>query len=208
MRMEVGSPRVIAESNFADGSKEAVVGSVDFRWMTYRASSGECRHEFTGRPVRGESDVLQMCESLQEALRRRGVTMVDKFRAPTDPESGVDAEGHTVAGSLLRIQAVGVIDQQTMAELGREGRASSEKDAWQLADEVCTAVKKKIDSYPASLRSGVTLALDAIRSPGHATAEVVEALRSGPCMAILRSSGFHEIWLVGPTEDHAYLLDE
>jgi hypothetical protein len=33
-------------------------------------------------------------------------------------------------------------------------------------------------------------------------------LRSGPCMEILRESGFHEIWLVGPTADHAYQLDE
>jgi hypothetical protein len=205
MRVEVLSPRVIAESNFDDGSKGAVVGSADFRSTTYRSSSGE-RHEFTGRPVRGESDVLQVCESLQEALRRRGVTMVGKFRAPTGPESGVDAEGDTAAGSVLRVRVIGVIDQQTMAELGREGRSSSEKDVLQLADEVRAAIKKKIDSYPASVRRGVTLALDAIRSPGHATAEVVEALRSGSCSEMLRSTGFDEIWLVGPT-DHVYRLD-
>lgn len=56
-----------------------------------------------------------------------------------------------------------------MAQLGREGRASSEKDVSRLADETCAAIKK-IESYPASLRSEVTLAFDAIRSPGHATA--------------------------------------
>jgi len=207
-RIEVPSPRLIAESNLPDGSKETVVGSADFRSTTHSSSSGELGHEFTGRPVRGESDVLQVCESLQEALRRRGVTLIGRFRTPTGPEVGVDAEGHTGDGSVLRVQVVGVIDQQTMAELAWEGRTSSNKDVLQLADEVCTAIRKKIDSYPASLRGGVTLVLDAIRSPGHATAGVVEALRSGPCMDILRESGFHETWLVGPTADHAYHLDE
>jgi hypothetical protein len=207
-RVEVPSPRLIAESNFPDGSKETVVGSAEFRSTTHSSSSGELGHEFTGRPVRGESDVLQVCESLQEALRRRGVTLVGTFRTPTGPEGGVDAKGDTADGSVLRVQVIGVIDQQTMAELGREGRASSDKDVMRLADEVCTAIRKKVASYPASVRGGVTLALDAIRSPGHATAGVVEALRSGPCMEILRESGFHEIWLVGPTADHAYQLDE
>ncbi len=186
-------------------SKETVVGSADFRSTTRSSSSGDLDHEFTGRPVRGEGDVLQVCESLQEALGRRGVTMVGKFERST--EGGIDAVGHAADGLLLRVQVTGVIDQPTMAQLWREGRASSEKDVLELADEVCAAVQRKIDACYAST-SEITLVLDAIRSPGHATSGVVAVLSTGPRMAVLRSSGFEAIWLVGATADHAYLLYE
>ena len=204
--VEVPSPRVTAESNFADGSKDTVVGSADVRSTTSRSSSGEPSHEFTGQPVRGESDVLQVCESLRGALKRRGITVVGKFRTPTGREGGIDAEGDAADGSVILVQVIGVIDQRTMAKLGREGRASSKRDFVELADEVCAAIEKKIGAYPRTQRSEVTLALDAIRSPGHAASEVVDALIGGPCTDIIRSSGFQAIWLVGPTVDLTHLL--
>jgi len=134
--------------------------------------------------------------------------MVDKFRMPTGREGGFDAEGHTVDGSVIRVQVTGVLDQATMAQLGRAGHVSSQKNLVQLANEICDAIRRKIASYSVAQRNEVALALDAIRSPGHATSAVVEALRRGPCKEILRSSGFQAIWLVGPTVDLTYLVDE
>jgi hypothetical protein len=198
---------VIADSNLPDGSKETVVSSADFR-STTRSTPAGTSHEFSGQPVRGEHDVLQVCEVLHEALRRRGVTVVGKFRKPTGRERGIDAAGRTVDGLVLRVQVIGVIRQATMTQLGREGRASSGKNDLQLADEICDAVTRKTARYPATQRNEMVLALDAIRSPGHATRAVVEALRTGRCKNRLQLSGFQSIWLVGPTADRTYQLDK
>jgi hypothetical protein len=162
-------------------------------------------HNFKGTPVRGEADVLQLCESLEAAMRERGVVLTGRFRSPAGGEEGVDAEATTRAGELIRVQVVGVIEEATMARLGREGQASSSKGTAALADDVCRAIRHKVSSYPRSQRKTVTLALDAIRSPGHASPAVVDAVRSGPCGELL-SGEFAEIWLVGPTEHHTYLL--
>jgi hypothetical protein len=202
------STRVITESNFPDGGKEIVVGSVDFISTTHRSQSGELVHEFSGEPVRGERDVLQVCESLQEALRRRGVTIAGKFRTPPGREGGIDAEGHTVDGAVVRVQVTGVIDQATMAQLGRDGRTSSQQDVVRLANDICNAIVRKVASYPAFQRNEVLLALDAIRSPGHASSAVAEELRKRSCKEVLGSSGYQAVWLVGPKADLTYLLDE
>jgi len=203
---EAGNPRVVTESNFPDGSKETAVGSVGFKSTTSTAPSGELSHELRGQPVRGESDVLQVCRSLQEALPRTGVEIVGGFHIPQGRETGIDAEGETTTGSVVRVQVVGVIAQETMAALGRDGQVSSRKNANELALDICNAIEKKSAAYPSTQREEVTLALDVIRSPGHVVPEVIMAVTSDPCVQILRSSGFDSIWLVGPTGSLTYQL--
>jgi hypothetical protein len=108
---------VVTESNLSDGSKETAVGSVGFKATTSKAPSGQLSHEVKGHPVQGEADVLQVCRSLQEALRRAGIEIVGTFDIPQGHETGIDAEGETTSGSIVRVQVVGVIDQETMAAL-------------------------------------------------------------------------------------------
>jgi hypothetical protein len=144
--------------------------------------------------------------------RRHSVVEVSRLRAnsarPPGREGGIDAEGHTVDGAVIRVQVTGVIDQATMAQLGRDGRASSQQDVVQLADEISNAIRRKIASYPAIQQNEVVLALDAIRSPGHASSAVAQEVRKCLCKEVLGSSGFQAIWLVGPKADLTYLLDE
>jgi hypothetical protein len=196
---EAHSLRVVTESNLSDGSKETSVGSVSFKVARSKAPSGQLSHEFKGNPVRGEADVLQVCRSLQEALSRARIEIVGAFHIPQGHETGIDAEGETTTGSIVRVQVVGVIDQETMAALGRDGQVSSQRTAEELAGDICSAIKRKSAAYPNSLRAEVVLALDAIRSPGHVDPEVIMAVTREPCVQILRSSGFASIWLVGPT---------
>jgi hypothetical protein len=204
---EAHDPRVVTESNFPDSSKETAVGSVGFKSTTSISPSSELSHELRGQPVQGESDVLQVCRSLQEALHRTGVEIVGSFHIPEGRETGIDAEGKTTTGSVVRVQVVGVIDQETMAALGRDGRVSSQRNAEELANDICSAIKRKSKAYPDSQRAEVLLALDAIKSPAHVTPEVVMAVTREPCVQILRSSGFASIWLVGPIGPLTHQLD-
>jgi hypothetical protein len=95
---------------------------VDFAHTSPR---GEHSQEHSGLPVRGESDVLQMCECLHDALTNSGHDLDGKFYIPDGPEAGEDARVNLHGGGVIRVQAVGVRDESTMAQLGRNGATSS-----------------------------------------------------------------------------------
>ena len=69
----MNDPRIVAESNFTDGATETVVGSREFKSIARTSSPGNQEQKHEGHPVRGHSDELQVCESLQEALESSGV---------------------------------------------------------------------------------------------------------------------------------------
>jgi hypothetical protein len=146
--------------------------------------------------------VLHVCEVLRDALHHEGVEIPRKFRRHSGPEAGIDAIGQTAEGSEVRVQVTGVVDQSTMADLGREEQAATRKDTGQLAADILAAVVKKAKSTS----EGIILALDAIRSPAHATGEIVKALSVDRFAETLRQSGFEQIWLVGSAADRAYRL--
>jgi hypothetical protein len=128
------------------------------------------------------------------------------FKKP-DEDRGVDCEGASADGDRVEVQVTGVIPSETMKTLGTEGSSSSQKDEYQLATEICQAVRRKVESKKPADPSQTILALDAIRSPGHARRRVVEVLE-GESYNIIRSSGFAAVWLVGPTTDSTFLLSE
>jgi hypothetical protein len=116
----------------------------------------------------------------------------------------------TVANPLRAIEEepTSAVFQATMIQLGRDGRASSQQNVVQLANEICNVIGRKVASYPAIQWNEVVLALDAIRSPDHASSAVAQELRKRSCKEVLGSSGYQAIWLVAPKADLAYLLDE
>ena len=83
-----------------------------------------------------------------------------------------------------------------MEELGRSDSAESKKSTADLGDDICSAIKGKL-GYAPPLRAGLILAVDAIRTPAHATPPVADWVRAN-CASLLGESGFHAIWLVGP----------
>jgi hypothetical protein len=202
----VFGPRVATESKFPDGTTEATVGGADFRSSSKRSASGDSNHTFAGTPVRGERDVLQACENLQEALKRDGIVLTGKFVQPGGAERGVDAVAMTTTGEAIEVQTVGVLDQATLATLGRAGAASTDRDAAARADDICAAVQKKSASYAGQDKQEITLMLDSIRSPGHVSGEVLQELQSPARQAVLKGAGLKAIWLVGPTSDRTHKL--
>ena len=206
LEVSIPTPRLIFGSNRPDGSRETTVRGQDFESLEVVAPSGEATQRYEGERTEGESDVLQVCRNLRGALRRNGVDVLGGFKKP-DEDQAVDCEGTSADGDRIEVQVTGVIPSETMKALGTEGRASSQKDKYQLATEVCHAVRSKVESRKPADPSQIILALDAIRSPGHAKRRIVEVLE-GESYNIIRSSGFAAVWLVGPTPDSTFLLSE
>ena len=204
--VSIPTPRLIFGSNRPDGSRETTVRGRDFESLEVVAPSSEATQRYEGERTEGESDVLQVCRNLRGALRRNGVDVLGGFKKP-DEDQGVDCEGTSADGDRIEVQVTGVIPSETMKALGTEGRASSQKDKYQLATEVCHAVRSKVESRKPADPSQIILALDAIRSPGHAKRRIVEVLE-GESYNIIRSSGFAAVWLVGPTPASTFLLSE
>jgi hypothetical protein len=198
------TPRLIVGSNHLDGSREIMVRGPDFEAVEVVAPSGEATQRYEGERTEGESDVLQVCGNLRGALKRHGVEVVGGFKKP-DEDRGVDCEGTAADGDPVEVQVTGVIPSETMKALGSEGRTSAQKDEYQLATEICQAVRSKVERRKPADPSQIILALDAIRSPGHAKRRVVEVLE-GESYDIVRSTGFAAVWLVGPTTDSTFLL--
>jgi len=151
--------------------------------------------------------VLQVCESLMEAMKATGVEFDGKFREPAGREDGVDACAQLAGGGVVEVQVVGVRDQTLSRMLGAKGTASSTKAADEMADDICDRVVKKRDSYPSAVRQGRVLAVDAIRSPGHTTPAVLKALQQPARAEVLRSSGFEAVWIVGPTQKLTFRVE-
>lgn len=120
------------------------------------------QQQLEGDPVRGESDVLQVCKVLRSALEAERV-IVSRFQLPRGPEQGVDAIADSSDGQV-RVQVVGVLPQHQLAELARKGSATPARTPDERAYDVCAGIKKKADSYPGSVRQEVILAIDSIRS--------------------------------------------
>jgi hypothetical protein len=194
-------PRIITESELDDGSKEQIVGSHSFRTASRSTADSKSHQHLQGRPVRGESDVLEVCEVLRQALLAAGV-VVSKFRKPDGPERGVDAVADSQEGEV-RVQVTGVLPRHQQAELGRMGSTKSSRTAHERAEDVSAAIKRKMDT---TSRHRVILALDSIRSFEHVQQEVLSILAQQPFKTIALSSGFKSVWLVGPTQAHAHRL--
>jgi hypothetical protein len=131
--------------------------------------------------------------------------IVSRFQLPRGPEQGVDAIADSSDGQV-RVQVVGVLPQHQLAELARKGSATSARTPDERAYDVCAAIKKKVDSYPGSVRQEVILAIDSIRSFEHVQPAVLEALAQPPFVTIPASSGFKSVWLVGPYPLHVHRL--
>jgi hypothetical protein len=90
-------------------------------------------------------------------------------------------------------------------ELARARGAEVERNlsAAELADDVAAAIRAKL--YAPAVRADLVLALDAIRSPGHADTAVAETFVQA-YGTWARSPGYRAIWLVGPVASLCHRL--
>ena len=187
-------PVVVTESRPDDGTELVTVSSVSFR-STSETGFERDQQRFSGRPPQNEEDVLQVCRALRTALSREGAAC-GRFRVLGDRLDDVDAIANCQNGRLVRVQ-VTRIERSVWRDLAIHGIAESDRSPEMLADDVVVAIKSKL-LYPRAQRGRMILALDAMRSPGHSHAAVVQAFLAGRS-AWLTDLGFEMVWLVGAT---------
>jgi hypothetical protein len=199
----VGSPRVVAASNYADGAERLETGSVDWR-STANSAEGDERQTFAGRPPRHEDDVLEVCALLHTAFVGLGLSL-GPFFVNGGRVDDVDATADTADGDTIQVQVVRAAQEEVWRLLGREGQASSMRTDVELALAVVEAVKQKQGKYAMEQRARLVLAVDAIRAPGFALGGVVQRLRVDHRVE-LAEAGFRAIWLIGPSHEQVHLL--
>ena len=162
-----------------------------------------------GTSPQGEEDTLDACRGLVHALNRMGET----WNEPVEGTGDVDCVASNAANSRaapLQIQVVRAItDSETWKMLAASGTLpKSAVGVDEAADLLANALQKKLDPrrIPPKQRAALTLVLDATRLPALGFDSVVKRFRERHG-ARLRTAGFRDVWIVGPTESLTKRLD-
>ena len=161
------NPRAVAHEDHGD-SESIRVGSVEYRSAGRSGSAGH-EQSFEGPPPENETDVLQVCGTLREALSRRGEHW-GPFEVP-DRVDDVDAFARD--GNKKLDAQVTRVEREAWRELARTGSSDARRSPDELAEEIRAAVEHKSSQHGAAQRGALLLALDASRSPGHVLTPVV-----------------------------------
>jgi hypothetical protein len=94
------------------------------------------------------------------------------------------------------------------AETPAGGKQAAADDMWQAINSKWQKIHDQVQRgmYPVALES-VVLLVNAIRTPGHALAPVVEEFR-GRYGLLTRNLRFREVWVVGPSDAFVKRLDQ
>ncbi len=187
------NPRAVAHEDHGD-SESIRVGSVEFRSASHSGSDGD-EQRFERPPSENETDVLQVCGTLREALGQRGDHW-GRFELQTRVDD-VDAFARAGNGKL-EVQVTRV-ERDAWRALADRGVHDAERTPDELADEIRASIEHKSSrQQPAAQRAALVLVLDANRSPGHVGSSAVISFleRYGEWATQL---GYRAIWLVGPT---------
>jgi hypothetical protein len=168
--------------------------------------SGDVSSSLTGSPPTGETDTLAVCRILVESLNVRGANW-----GGVVPGSGaVDCTADCMSDpkQKLHIQVIRAVSGEDLwKELAINSSVQRQHTVEQLADELSESIQRKGLKYPTSTKEALVLALDANRLPEMVLADVRSA---APCLTrrARESSGFKEIWVVGPTHELTYKLSD
>jgi len=181
---------------------------------TNQSSAAEANEDGTvsswvkGNPVLGEYDTVSVGRVLGEAMNAHS----DQWELADEPPVGaVDCllRNRLDPTHKLEVQVVrAIVDATLYRELAT---AKSVVDVHlnpaEIAGRLFNAVTKKAKHYPAQLRRGLVLALNAMRVSVCTMSSVVEAYRCNFGQRT-RNLGFMEVWLVGPVASMTQRLDE
>lgn len=167
-------------------------------------SSGEVLSSLTGPPPTGETDTLKVCGILVKSLNAQGATW-----GSVVPGSGAtDCTADCISDSKkkLHIQVVRAVSCVGLwRELATKSSVQRQQKVEQLAHELSESIRRKSVKYPTPTKETLILALDANRLPEMVLTDVREAATRLTRKA-RESSGFKEIWVVGPTHELTYEL--
>jgi len=166
--------------------------------------SGNLSHSITGPSPRGEEGSLDVCSLLVERLNKEGSTWGRPFR-PDGADRGVDcvAEDHE---KKLHIQVTRIPSRSIWRKLAMLGSVGSQITVGEAAQDLFNAIQNK-QSIPPHDRPAITLAIDSMDNPGHATPQVVKSFRRRYAHYV-DSLGFSSVWVVGPVAAYVLRLDK
>lgn len=114
---------------------------------------------------------------------------------------------HTDPTRQIGVQVVRAsVSQSIWRTLSQNQFVSERSDIQDILSALCDAIQMKSAHYPADVKAGMILALDATRVPHFALNDVVEQVRArlGSC---IEDYGFRSVWLVGPDPRSTWRLD-
>lgn len=212
------------EDNISVSDYLTATGREDGRAIAFRESErqgrvtsadenedGSLSYRLTGTCPQGEEDTLFTCEILVKAFNAAGAN----WGGPSEPEEvgvadciALDREN---SRNVLSIQVVrAVVDSEFWSKLSKEGGVlESGVDKNTLIACIKDSINKKASDrkIPRRIRQSVILALDATRLPVMALDSVVFDCRN-ILGTWINSLGFQSVWLVGPTVELAWQLDQ
>jgi hypothetical protein len=191
----------VSESAFVDGSgpgTDATIridrGGSDPRRAAVELHGGTVAEYIAGKASNDNQSELRVADLLVCHLNGLGANWRDLqlLQASAYDERGVDCAAYGDAGKELLIQVTRV-DQSAWRPLHRSPSISREQTISSLVETIRSA----IDHKKTRAASDIVLALDATDSPGSALREVTESFRRLHGEWAL-TTGFSQIWLVGP----------
>jgi hypothetical protein len=161
----------------------------------------------SGDPIQGENDTISVARVLVQAMNAHG----DQWELADEPPVGaVDCflRNRLDVARRLAVQVVrAIVDAKLYWKLAiARSVVEVHLDPTEIAGRLFGAVTKKAKHYPVQLRSGLVLALNAMRVSVCTMSSVIEAYRCNFGQRT-RNLGFAEVWLVGPMDSMTYRLD-
>lgn len=185
---------------YAESERDGIVSRAD------QLESGDIESHIAGPSPKGEVDTLKVGQTLVNAMNLMGASWgpVALGSEPADCEAADLADSSV----KLHVQVVRAIaDPAHWRTLSCQGRIDLELSAEAAAGQLLDAIRSKADRYPPAVRSTLVLALDANRLPQMVLSEV-RAAASSRASETCKSVGFREVWVVGPTHELTYRLDD
>jgi len=172
--------------------------------------NGTLSYSLSGDSPQGEEDTLNVCSRLIQALNAQGrdVWQLSTTEGYADDGSAIDSRTPSRSLSIQVVRAV--VDSTLWQELSQSGDVTrTVTDPKFLVDEIVKAIQLKANpvKLPDSVRHGLLLALDATRLPVFGFDSVIEQFRSHHSDWVT-GLGFESVWLVGPTADLVWRLDD
>jgi len=198
--------RVVVRKISSDGSDAIRVADDQRQSVTADLNSdGGARYEVTGRSRQNEEGVLEVCQILAQRLRRDNGRVGEPRRA-TGRERGIDCE-IPIQDEVLEVQVTRPATRDFWQTLNRDATAERSISSTDAAGDLLTLVEAKARKASLTDRARIVLALDATETAVHAMPSVAQAVRERRGGEIARH-GFKAVWIVGPSDDLVFRVDE
>lgn len=171
---------------------------------------GSVRVSLQGQIRQGETGNLTVCGVLLERLAKEGKYYHSLIDVSENHECGrhVDCIACGKVARLLQIQVTKAESaRHVWKKLSKEPREYSYRHVSEVANALRDAIAKKADEIPQSVRPALLLALDSYDYGAAALSDPIASFHARHA-AWANGLGFEAIWLIGPTSDLCYRLDQ